>query len=471
MIITAISTAEVRLVLRVYFLILLALTGYLARKTLHSRAKIRILGNHSVPATRVLGSLDGLDLLLAPLRLRAFPSGPFGFAFLLLLFAIGKAADLLTSYLVVSQPIQSRCAFGQGLVFNDDHTNFPMPPFNGRPVQVVQNAQLFAVNHSCSYGIYKKLNTDFRFCPDERDILGSWTCQSVGGGTPQSYAAGTDHWLIAQDLVSGGLLYNSWWHERAQWSSGFANHLVIWSTSTSSDSEGSLWSVKAAVQTTFLPEDDIKLLPLSCTVTAPGARITLENMASVKALRNWSPIFQGLMYWGTNTTAIPDIPDALAMLLNTMTMVSGGSNYLLATPPAGEDTSQGCRVLAAYVPPTMVGIVGVVTALGVLTCSAWCTIAIRLRYAKRDVQWPKSAREVEFLPLSVEEWAAFGARERLIAVTAQGGNAGNAVAPVEATELKNFGVGFSQADPGRVRILRAGRRLRTGGHVPVQPAG
>ncbi|SPJ93285.1 uncharacterized protein FTOL_13891 [Fusarium torulosum] len=384
MIITAISTAEVRVVLRVYFLILLALTGYLARKILHDRVRIRILGNDSVPATRILSSLDGLDLLLAPLRLRAFPSGPFGFAFLLLLFAIGKAADLLTSYLVISQPIQSRCAFGQGLVFNDGHTNFPMPPFNGRPVQVVQNAQLLAVNHSCPYGIYKKLNTDFQFCPDKRDILGSWNC---------------------------------------------------------------------------------------------NARNTLGNMASVKALRSWSPIFQGLMYWGTNTTAIPDIPDALAMLLNTMTMISGGSNYLLATPPAGEDTSQGCRKPAAYVPSTMVGIVVVVTVLCVLTCSAWCTIAIRLCYAKRSVQWPKSAREVEALPLSVEEWATFGAREHAIAAAAQGRNVGNAVALVKAKGLKDYSVEFSQVDPrrvnqpARVRILRTGDRLQTGGGDPVEPGG
>jgi hypothetical protein len=441
MIITSITTAEVRVVLRVYFLVVLALAGFFVRRVLHGRNKLRILGGDSILATRALNSLDGLDLLLASLKLRALPSGTFGFSFLLFLFVLGKAADLLTSYLVVNHLIQSRCSFGQGLVF-DDGTKLAMPPFNGRPFQVVQNAQLLAVNNSCPYGIYKKLNTDISFCPEKRDILGSWNCNIVNDQTPKSYAAGTNSSDIAEDMIQKGLIYDNGYVEQTQWSSGFVNHLVIWSTSASLDSDGSLWSVKAAIETTYRAEDDIQLTPLTCSVSASGAEQTVKDMASGTTLKAWAPTFQGLMYNGFNTTAIQDVEDALAILLNTMAMISGGNNYLLSEPEAGQDKTQGCLVKAAYVPTVMVVIFLVVAGLGITTLVAWCITSIRLF---------RSPSELEDLPLSAEEWAVFAAREYL---STANNNQGAVVAPVETSELKTFSVGFSQPNIGRIGMFQ-----------------
>ncbi|KAF5681910.1 hypothetical protein FDENT_7879 [Fusarium denticulatum] len=441
MIITSINTAEVRVVLRVYFLVVLALTGFFVRRVLHGRNKLRILGGGSILATRALNSLDGLDLLLAPLKLRALPSGAFGFSFLLFLFVLGKAADLLTSYLVVNHLIQSRCSFGQGLVF-DDGANLPMPPFNGRPFQVVQNAQLLAVNNSCPYGIYKKLNTDSSFCPEKRDILGSWNCNIVNDQTPQSWPSGTNSSDIAQGMNQKGLIYDNGYVEQTQWSSGFVNHLVIWSTSATLDSDGSLWSVKAAVETTYKSEDDIQLTPLTCSVSASGAEQTIRGMASGTTLKEWVPTFQGLMYNGFNTSAIQDVQDALAILLNTITMISGGNNYLLAEPGPGQDKTQGCLARAAYVPTVMVVIFLAVAGLGVTAFVAWCITSIRLF---------RSPSELEALPLSAEEWATFAAREYL---STANNNHGVVVAPVETSELKSFSVGFSQPNIGRIGMFQ-----------------
>ncbi|KAF4449544.1 hypothetical protein F53441_7203 [Fusarium austroafricanum] len=445
MIITTLSTAVVRVVLRVYFLIVLALTGFFVRRILHGRNKLRILRGNSVLATRVLNSLDGLDLLFAPLQLRSFPSGAFGFSLLLFLFVLGKAADLLTTYLVVNHLIQARCPFGEGLVFGNEAKQV-MPPFNGRPVQVVQNAQLLAVNNSCHYGIYKKLNTAINFCPDKRDIVGSWTCNTISDKTPQSYAAGTNYTYIAEDMVSKGLMDKNWFLERSQWNTGFTNHLVIWSTSTTIDSDWSLWSVKAAVQTTYKEEDGIQLTMLGCSVSGSGADGTIGGMASGSTLRQWVPTFQGLMYYGTNSTAISNIDDALAMLLNTMTMVSGGNNYLLAEPAAGQDTTQGCLVRAAYVTTVMVAIFIVVAALGITSFVGWCITAISLF---------RAPSELDALPLSPEEWAAFAAREYLSTAATQQGHAGAmVVAPVETNELKTFSMGFAQPNIGRIGMFQ-----------------
>ncbi|KAF5560588.1 hypothetical protein FNAPI_4122 [Fusarium napiforme] len=441
MIITSINTAEVRVVLRVYFFVVLALTGFFVRSVLHGRNKLHILGGGIILTTQALNSLDGLDLLLAPLKLRALLSGAFGFSFLLFLFVLGKAADLLTSYLVVNHLLQSRCLFGQGLVF-DDGTNLPMPPFNGRPFQVVQNAQLLAVNNSCPYGIYKKLNTDSSLCPEKRDIVGSWNCKIVSNQTPQSWPSETNSSDIAQAMNQKGLIYDNGYVEQTQWSSGFVNHLVIWSTSATLDSDGSLWSVKAAVETTYKSEDDIQLTPLTCSVSASGAEQTIRGMASGTALKEWVPTFQGLMYNGFNTSTIQDVQDALAILLNTMTMISGGNNYLLAEPGPGQDKTQGCLVRAAYVPTVMVVIFLAVAGLGITAFVAWCITSIRLF---------RSPSELEALPLSAEEWATFAAREYL---STANNNHGVVVAPVETSELKSFSVGFSQPNLGRIGMFQ-----------------
>ncbi|KAG4266935.1 hypothetical protein FPRO04_04547 [Fusarium proliferatum] len=317
-----------------------------------------------------------------------------------------------------------------------------MPPFNGRPFQVVQNAQLLAVNNSCPYGIYKKLNTDSSFCPEKRDILGSWNCNIANDQTPQSWPSGTNSSDIARDMNQKGLIYDNGYVEQTQWSSGFVNHLVIWSTSATLDSDGSLWSVKAAVETTYKSEDDIQLTPLTCSVSASGAEQTIKDMASGTTLKEWVPTFQGLMYNGFNTSAIQDVQDALAILLNTMTMISGGNNYLLAEPGAGQDKTRGCLARVAYVPTVMVVIFLAVAGLGVTAFVAWCITSIRLF---------RSPSELEALPLSAEEWATFAAREYL---STGNNNHDVAVAPVETYELKSFSVGFSQPNIGRIGMFQ-----------------
>ncbi|KAF5596018.1 hypothetical protein FPANT_4452 [Fusarium pseudoanthophilum] len=376
---------------------------------LHGRNKLRILGGGSILATRALNSLDGLDLLLAPLKLRALPSGAFGFSFLLFLFVLGKAADLLTSYLVVNHLIQSRCSFGQSLVF-DDGANLPMPPFNGRPFQVVQNAQLLAASVQGR----------------ERDIVGSWNCNIVNDQTPQSWPSGTNSSDIAQDMNQKGPIYDNGYVEQTQWSSGFVNHLVIWSASATLDSDGSYGLSKQP----------------SKQHTASGAEQTIGGMASGTALKEWVSTFQGLTYNGFNTSAIQDVQDALAMLLNTMTMISGGNNHLLAEPGPGRDKTQGCLARAAYVPTVMVVIFLAVAGLGITAFVAWCITSIRLI---------RSPSELEALPLSAEEWATFAAREYLSTAS---NSHGAVVAPVETSELKSFSIGFSQPNIGRIGMFQ-----------------
>jgi hypothetical protein len=63
------------------------------------------------------------------------------------IFALSKLADLITMTLVQQVHIQSRCAFGEGLVFNEiGPAFFTFPPVNGAPYIVVNNSQYFSLN-------------------------------------------------------------------------------------------------------------------------------------------------------------------------------------------------------------------------------------------------------------------------------------------------------------------------------------
>ncbi|EFY87060.1 hypothetical protein MAC_06849 [Metarhizium acridum CQMa 102] len=407
MIITFVSTATARVILRVYFIVCIAATAWLSKIALHILAKIVVARRRTVFATSVIGSLDGLDLVLTSFRLRRLAGGTVGFSILLLLFLLGKAADVLTAYLVVSKPVKDRCWFGQGLVFNDSMPDI-YSQVNGRPVAVLQNAQVFAVNNTCPYGIYKKVNLDPSFCPDDSDIIGSWKCETTASLT---LPAGTSNVTIINDLVSKKMLYTNWFDEYSDntGTGSNTNHLVAWSTSAAANSDGSDWGVLAAVQKSWEPDEPVQLDALKCTLNAPGATNTARSMASLYDLRVWAPMFQGLMYWGTNTPAVGNVAGQLAMLLNTMIMISGGRNYLLATPGARQDQTQGCVKPAAYVPPTMIAIFLFVLALFVLSLLAFLILSLWFRILKGNLP-EGDIREIETVPQDVLEWALLAAR-------------------------------------------------------------
>jgi hypothetical protein len=134
MILTIFSAGHARLILRVYFIVAMAAIAWLAEKVLQARAKLEVIETRKVPVTRVLGWIQGFELVKAVWSLRQFPGGRIGYLAMVLVFSLSKLADLITTTLVQQVPIQSRCAFGEGLVFNETGpAYFTYPPVNGAP--------------------------------------------------------------------------------------------------------------------------------------------------------------------------------------------------------------------------------------------------------------------------------------------------------------------------------------------------
>ncbi|KAH7136327.1 hypothetical protein EDB81DRAFT_844386 [Dactylonectria macrodidyma] len=396
----------------------------------------------------------------------------------------GEDDRYLTNYLVVGQRIHARCPFDLGLVFNDLKPN-RFSQWNGRPLSFLQNAQLFAVNNSCEYGIYKQVNSVTSFCPDNTDIIGSWK-------------SGTANVTIVNDLYERGALYDIHFFEQSTTTnllgSSF-NHLVAWSTSASEDSDGTDWDVLVAVQTNWQRDQPVQMDTLKCTLDAPGARNTRQKMASLYNLRHWVATFQSLMYYGTNTPAVNNVTDELAMLLNTMVMISGGGNYLLAKPLAGGDRTQGCIKVVAYVPLVMIGLFSFVGGLFLASIPLFLLSLSWLRRVRSGLG-ERVVNELDTIPQDVLEWAVLAAWGQsvdadqlemvgmgavpdhghlydLLLIGHEGavssarelvhGGMQGGVPIVEARELRNFKIGFSRpiqagrlgegATQGRIRIF------------------
>lgn len=438
MIFTIISAGHARLVLRVYFIVVMAAIALLAEKVLQSRAKLQVIRTRSIPVYRVLGWMQGFDLIKGVWSLRQLPGGKIGYLTMVLIFALSKLADLITTTLVQQVPVQSRCDFGEGLVFNKTGPAlFASPPVNGAPYIVVHNSQYFSLNNNCSYGIYNKVNRDTNFCAEDQDILGTWTCTS---GNIISYSVGYSLDSIGADLLNQNLLYSSSTTAYTKVGTYFS-HAVMWGSSSPSNIPGTSWDVLAAVQTNDSPYETTTMLPLSCSMNAPDAETVLEEMEPWTTLQAWEPTFQGLMYYGTGTPVVSDPEAGLAMLLNTMVMVQGGNNILLSTPVLGEDQTQGCIVSATKVPFGVEALVLVVAGCAVGLLFVLIVYGLLLWSKDRVMQ-----EATQHFPDNVVGWAALAAKEHNISMEPQYSGR------VRQRELKNWVVGLD--------LVRGQRKLR-----------
>ena len=335
-----IPTATVRVVLRTFFLVVIATTSLVADHVLAKLSKIRVFRREGIPVPDALGTPGNLGLLTTALKLRAFPRGRFGFALTAFIFLLNKGADLSTAYFVVSRDVPSRCSFDRGLVVDDNYPD-TFSDWNGTPFAVLQTAQRTALNNGCKYGVYKKVNSVVNFCPDDNDTLGTWTCSYVTNNL--TYSSGTKNSTIVGDLVSRGLLDEHWQFSSSyRVGTGQFNHMAAWSTNATQDPAGSPWAVRAVIQTDYELGAEMQFDALECAVDAPGAKNTLSSMSSIYNINTWGLVMQGSMYNGADTPAVSNVPDQLAMLLNTMVMVSGGNNNLNSAPAADDDQTQGC---------------------------------------------------------------------------------------------------------------------------------
>lgn len=407
------DAGDIRLVLRVYFMVFMAAIAWVADKCLYSRAKLRLVRTKILPVNQAVGWVQGFGLVEAIWSLQRPPGGRLGCLIMVVVFLLSSLTDLIPAKLVVPSPHKTRCNFDSGLIFNKTGSSWKYPPSSGASFVIAQNSQYYSTNHSCQMGIYSKANQETNFCAQDNDILGTWLCTT---GPNVSYTAGKSSTAIKTDLQKRALLpfnTSSIGIFRSEIDTDFS-HLVLWGSDATSDLGDEIWGIQAAVQTKSTYEDPLEMLTMNCSMHAPAAEAVLREMYSWSALAEWVETFQGVMYYGSDSTVYSDFGGCMATLLNTMIMIQGSDDNLFSEPGPDDEQTQGCIVTRTYVPVTVEVLVLVVAGLLICLLVAWVFYVYQLRWYKAQNTHDQGMKDAaEHLPDNLMAWVALAAREHM----------------------------------------------------------
>jgi hypothetical protein len=203
-------SAYVRLALRAYFTVLLLLLAFLGDQCCGKRVKLRLYYRRFVSVRQMTGWLHGWGAASALVSFRGSPAGWLGIV-MLLASLLGIICDLAVSGLVVTVDVVSRCPFnttGKYTALSDAHPPNPVGVESaGTLFNLITQAQGISQANGGLDGIFRKVNTDTRFRPDEKDIVGRWICEATG--EDRSFPADTDPNLMPQAMQAEGLLFDA----------------------------------------------------------------------------------------------------------------------------------------------------------------------------------------------------------------------------------------------------------------------
>lgn len=385
------SGSTTRVFFRVLFTVISALISFIGKKCLTTRAKLKLAQGRSVRLTLMSPWLSSFDSLTGITRIRALPGGWLGIL-MIAAFVLDRASDL-TSALIQSVPVHDRCKFGTGLVLGDKGL-LSLVPWNGAPYSVVSQAQVTSLLNGGLQGIYRKSNRDINFAADYQDVLGYWNCTRniLQFNYPSSVAVET----ISSDLYERGMLYGTQISVGADL--GNISHLVILDSSAGDETD-TLFDVRFAVDTAAFGNETKNMQCYQCVLhdTYDTLRSVQMGINSLETLTDWRQVFQGAIYEGTGTPASNNTGGILEQVLNSMTMVAGGRNYLLDTSHAAD--SQGCLTNRTRILWELIALTSLTVLMLAVLLLYWTGMALWLKWLVR--------RDAANLPL-IEEYTPKG---------------------------------------------------------------
>jgi hypothetical protein len=365
--------AYIRLALRIYFTIVLLLTGFIGDQCCSMRVRLKIAQNRQVAIPQMTGWLSGLGAAQAFWSFRKAPSGWLGYL-MLMTSLLWLASDLAVSGLVTSVEIPSRCRFNTEAPISVFTVKTPFVYrnlYNAGPVyELISQAQTTSIRNGGLDGIYAKVNSDSNFRADPKDVLGQWSCNDTGV-IKQTFEADISPQDIQGNLASWGYLFNQTncpCYELNTDDNGnnLTNNLVLLSASQTSQPSAT-WDVRAAIDMT-IPQNQTKIFKLyECSMDAPKAEWLLAQVVPYVALKGWCEKIQGYIF---SNGSFPGNPgNVIASSLNNIMTNAGSSWNNTGEPIIIQDPTQGCLaphtlmswpvlLLFAIVATVFLGIIG-----------------------------------------------------------------------------------------------------------------
>ncbi|OQU99754.1 hypothetical protein CLAIMM_05341 [Cladophialophora immunda] len=309
-----------------------------------------------------------------------------------------------TSALIKSVPVHDRCQFGTGLVVSS--ANIELVPWNGAPYTVVSQAQTTSLLNGGLQGVYRKANRAVNFSADVTDLLGQWNC--VRNSLELDYPWDVSFNDIVTSLQQHDLLYDTPYSVYA--TVGNVSHLVILDTSVG-ENVGAVFNVRFSIDTTAYGNETKHMQSYECTLNDTYGELqpVQERIHSLATLNNWAEVFQGSVYEGTGTPASPNSGGILEQVLNSMTMVAGGGNYLLDTSHSSD--TQGCLTQRTHILWELIMLSGLTLLLLAFLLLFWLGMSIRLKILSGGINVEDARWIQENTPIGNFEWMAQAVRE------------------------------------------------------------
>ena len=459
----------------------LTLIGLIGSQCCKCAAKLDLLHGRTVNLHRMTGWLRPSDIASCIWKLRRLPGG-LGLGIMMVIVSILTLfADLAVNILVVQSPQQGICEFDNGLVMNWTDDSFAKPPANSYPAQIALNAQIFSDdnnqlidNYDCQTGIFRKIpwSGNVTFCANEYDVMGTWDCEIYGND--YDFDGSSDVYSIADFLYNNSLQYSPWATNEYYFtdSSGVEvpAHLVIWSSSIGSDELGSPFDVLVSVDLNGTYTGTKTMRTFQCQVVSDDAddlshiKDILSTIPSNTTLYDWSSSLETILYMGDGTNIDNDPDLRIALLLNALTMVQGGSNSILKPPLDTDYPGYGCVVTLTKVSPVILALIAF-TGFCLLTVTLyWIVLLCRLgRHAMPSFLHGENTHSIKPVPDSILSWMLQASRENALGSQATYGEAVGLVGiPKKERELHHWG--FSIVEPGS----HVARMVRTHGSSAPQ---
>lgn len=382
----AISSAYMRLALRVYFTLVLSVVSLIGDRCCTKRVKLWLLRNRRVPMSQMTGWLGGSQAALALLSLRTSPAGWLGLL-MLLTSLLWIAGDLAVSGLVSTVEVVSRCPFNTtGLiqVMSVKHVDDYFEITNVGPLfDLITQAQKTSLNNGGLDGIYAKVNADTNFRADRHDVLGQWTCE--GTGQDVSFAADASPATVSNDLQYRGFLFDESTYQC--WTvhpDGSINRLVAWSADQPERPTGP-WDVRAAIDVTADPHEEKVMKTYTCHMDAPSIDWVLAKTVTTDALSGWCEVLSGALWAHYGADIIASDPETIvASALNNIVMNAGGAWNDTVSPIIIQNPTQGCLAPRAVVPWPLILLFAIVTILLLFFLVYWLFLSVQTALLQRS---------------------------------------------------------------------------------------
>lgn len=350
------SSAEVRLVLRVYFNIILAALAILGDQCCKRRSQLQLLKGRKLDITQTTGWLRGPSAIYMMYAMRRSPAGWLGLL-MLLASAFWLASDLVVTGFVVPVTVVGRCPFNTTSptsymvtsVYNATTKVGPFVPYDyGTLWDLVTAATVTSRRNGGLTGVFRKANTDLAFRADKLDIVLAWQC--VVSGADSTYSNDTSPDIIIDDLVSKDLLYGNYTSQATEYIGGTYLQLAVWSTPFG-DWSGILsnlttteiidspilhpWDVRAAIDLSQRAADERLMRPYRCFLNETTLDFVLGKIQPFSTLNLFVNVMRSNVYgYFTDNVALPGDPGvAIASTLDALLMAGAVYQAGLNFPP------------------------------------------------------------------------------------------------------------------------------------------